>query len=396
MQIMDYGIALKCDSGKFVLQRLLPLIKLFVMLKRNSSDSYIQSILAQMMVLYHQKKYNMPAFKLFTNNFSLFNEESGEMSFAVLGRMVHGNATKKDIDHMSQAWVRIHDIKEMDDAFQQDNGRQFKAETNYRKVVNPDGEEVNNTVYFFKGKFREMQYNKFTVYPREKGAFASKATADKGKVLFARVIPFWQKDTSAWLQFQADKAGKFTSGWGFNFRHIWPEMDPIGHGEINPDDEVLQPEAEMVDRIAVPDAPPQPQKSKTSKKKAPEAKKNKDKAPKRKRPQKAVVPEPVEQEPQQEEVEMDVQQEEEEVAPYSDDDAEVEAARLRNDQRAISPPRVHINWNAVNPSNVVEGGRRSRVRRRPRHAGFIRQPLDQHAYMYQVSEDTAQAESEGE
>jgi hypothetical protein len=43
-------------------------------------------ILLNMLVLDYQKRINTPAWQMFVNNFSLFNEESGEMSFSALAR----------------------------------------------------------------------------------------------------------------------------------------------------------------------------------------------------------------------------------------------------------------------------------------------------------------------
>ena len=179
-----------------------------------------------MMLLYHQQQNNLPAFEMFEQNFSLFNEECGEASFSVLGRMVHGNATKKDIESMEQAWIRIHEIQEIDEEMERDSSRKFKSDANHRKTIKPDSHEVRATVELFRGKIRQMKHDCFTVYGDMK-ALKSMAAASSYQVPFERTKEFWQQSTVTWLKNQRQKADKFTGAWGYQFAHLWAEMDPF-------------------------------------------------------------------------------------------------------------------------------------------------------------------------
>jgi hypothetical protein len=84
------------------------MLQLLIILAENKSNTYIRSVIMQLLIILHQKQHNLPTWLILKSSLSLFNEEAGEMSFSVLSRCVVGDTIKHKLDYMNNMYCSIH------------------------------------------------------------------------------------------------------------------------------------------------------------------------------------------------------------------------------------------------------------------------------------------------
>ena len=164
LQILDYGICLKVNSGtKGVLCQLRLLRLLLVMATKDTDDgripasnTYVQAILMDMLLNMHRYKEKLPAWTLLKEHLCMFNEEPGEMSFSVLSRTMLADTTQNHLAHVNRTFPTIHMHKAMDDSFRTDSTKSFKTFAMSRKVWITASQEVVATSAFLSMRVREM------------------------------------------------------------------------------------------------------------------------------------------------------------------------------------------------------------------------------------------------
>ena len=98
-------MVLKLDNGLKALPHIYRMIRLLYTL---GDTMYGDSVLTSMMLLKYQRENGLFAWKMFKRNLSVFNEESGEASFSVLGRCCLGDTTVNKFDHLNRMYQDIH------------------------------------------------------------------------------------------------------------------------------------------------------------------------------------------------------------------------------------------------------------------------------------------------
>ena len=86
---MDYHIALRTDDDMSVLQQIIRVCRTTMCLNQRYR-TYPKSIMMEILIMLHQRQYDLPTWRMFKSSCAVFNEEVGEMSFAQLGRCVLG------------------------------------------------------------------------------------------------------------------------------------------------------------------------------------------------------------------------------------------------------------------------------------------------------------------
>jgi len=94
---MDYGLLLRARDGRMAFRKLTFLIRVLVGLTP-TKDNYIYAMLLQTLFLCYQHAHNLPAWRMLVSDFSVFNEESCEMSLAVLARATIGHTTRHKVE----------------------------------------------------------------------------------------------------------------------------------------------------------------------------------------------------------------------------------------------------------------------------------------------------------
>lgn len=246
---MDYGIALKIDSGSKVFNKLLSLLKVLLMLAGGRSNAYSQSICMHFMQLLYQQSKNLPSWTMLKESVDMFNEEPGEISFSVLGRAVTGDANRKEIKMMKEQWLRIQQHREFDEAMREEIHGDEAIQTNWRKQYRSIDPEVGAAREFMRARIREIKGGTYRVYRGLLGgAYYNKTQADKHMQPFTRAVPMWKADTTDYLKLQLDTCSKFVSAWAAPYGHIWPAFALRGPAlDEHPEPRIRDDEAERKD-----------------------------------------------------------------------------------------------------------------------------------------------------
>ena len=224
-QMFDYGISLRLDKGKHIIKKLLPVLKMLMLFKEGKSCEYIQGIMFQLHLLDYHKTINSPTWQMFKNQASVFNEESGEVSFSILARTVLGHSNKADIDHMNDRYKQINSVREIDDALVTEGGAVFKSDRNWRKEYTKDSEQVTTVAEFMKSRIRDIASGNARMYDGSKESYKSKVKAADHQVPFSKQKRFWLNGVKGyWDKYIERMTGWTDSSWGAQLVDIWPEM----------------------------------------------------------------------------------------------------------------------------------------------------------------------------
>ena len=74
------------DDGERVIVYQLRLLKVFLVLDNKQCKEYQRALSMSIVLWFRMRAHNHPAWQIFKNNASAFNEESGEICFSVLAR----------------------------------------------------------------------------------------------------------------------------------------------------------------------------------------------------------------------------------------------------------------------------------------------------------------------
>ena len=269
VQILDYGIAMKTNEGEKCFQRLHAVLRVFILCSRKDDGTwkthiYITSIICQLCLLNSQRAAALPTWQLLQQNFSMFNEEPGEMSFAVLNRAVLGDHVTDLLDHMHKRFLLVREHQQEDNALRDDNGMSFKNSKTWRRDWSVDSPEVQSAQHFLKGRLREMTTKHFLVYPcakKEPQAYLKKSVAQSTMTPFHRAQKTWRSDLSEPLDLHLRKMSKYKSTWMTDLPNKWPEFkgSPIPFVEVleeaDKDDEADAVGGESPDEWGVGDDP---------------------------------------------------------------------------------------------------------------------------------------------
>ena len=243
---MDYGVAMKTNEGDKGFQRLHGVLRVLILCSRTDagrwqSNNYVQTIIFQLLLFNNAIAEELPTWKLLQQNFSMFNEEPGEMSFAVLGRAVLGDHVTNLLEHMNKRFLLVREHQQEDDALRADNGMTFKADNHWRRNWTVDAPEVQSARHFLSSRLREMTTAHFMVYPSHTAvpaAFLNKSVAAANMTTFHRTNRAWVSNISVPLALHLSKLSKFKSAWASSQPNKWPEFQPA----LLPAPPVLEPE----------------------------------------------------------------------------------------------------------------------------------------------------------
>lgn len=252
MQILDYGVALKSDDGLLLLTKVWPILRTLLLLAGNKSNSYIQSIILQLLILNHQRKHKLPQWIMFRDNSAMFNEEAGELSFSVLARAILADTQKKQIDHLNKIYMSLHDVRNIEVELNAENDDAFGSETkNWRKEIKEDDALLVATRAFLLSYVRDIKGGVFRVYDGTPAGYVSKHAASDHKVVFGNDKAIDALNDKNLFNLQFDKCEKFVNTtFGYNVSHVWPEMAPE-NAHVNFDLEELQSESDELSEVEV-------------------------------------------------------------------------------------------------------------------------------------------------
>jgi len=120
---------------------------------------------------------------------SVVNEETGEMSFSILGRCVLGDHVKSDFNYMSN----MYQMLPIYNAIKKDvlNDCNNKESISWRHKINVNSDEVRSTSMFFRQTIESIMLNKYKSYTGTEVSFSSKIAA--GTHLSEKYMPLVYK-----------------------------------------------------------------------------------------------------------------------------------------------------------------------------------------------------------
>jgi hypothetical protein len=120
------------------------------------------------------------------SNMGIFNEEGGEMSFAILARYVLGDSVKDNFEHMNKVFSLLPVFRDIKNDVQTDNN--IQGSLSWRHQVKLDSDEVEAAGVFFKATIRNIVQRRHTSYDGSAASMKNFACAQNHQVS-GTVIP---------------------------------------------------------------------------------------------------------------------------------------------------------------------------------------------------------------
>jgi hypothetical protein len=217
------------DDGERLLTAMYKLLIVFLILDSPQSREY-QRALTMSIHLWEWMRVNDHAgWRIFRQNASAFNEESGEIAFSVLARDLASSGIRSDVKSVSRKFGMIKakmtvakglEVELCGDGFS----------THDHCVVKVKSPEVDATVAFFKGMIRKLHRSCHHHYSSDCGHLDAKdrRNAAPRKMIAAMVLDPLRLQTSQ-SQVEDVAAGlklKLHQFWVYPFRDVWPAAQP--------------------------------------------------------------------------------------------------------------------------------------------------------------------------
>jgi hypothetical protein len=139
------------------------------------AHDYPLFILTQILVMEHWRTTEYVAVAMMREDLSIVNEEFGEITFSMLGRLVMGDNCKSDFEHMHRIYSMIPIYRDVKDDLLDDTGR--VGSLSWRHTIGPQSQAVVLTGTFFQKLIREVVANTYLSYDGSRACFKSQAAA---------------------------------------------------------------------------------------------------------------------------------------------------------------------------------------------------------------------------
>ena len=170
------------------------------------------------------------------SNMAMFNEELGELTFAILARSVLADHTRDDFAHMDRLFRLLRVYRDVKGDVVADTSGAANS-LNWRHKINKVGEEVVSTELFFKKIIRQMVSGTYLSYDGTAKSYTNATNAATLKVRPTSPLVYMPKDVlDEYLQnLMAVIRVDMNTNFLYAYKHIWPEC--INHDDEHDDDE---------------------------------------------------------------------------------------------------------------------------------------------------------------
>ena len=184
---------------------------------------YPKIMLSFLLILAHWRDTQYCGYQMMYNNMSVFNEELGELTFAILARSTLGDHTKDDFDHMDKLFRLLAVYRDVKSDVVADTNASNSL--NWRHKINKDGEEVRNTELFFKSAILQMVNGTYTSYDGKAKGYSNSFEGAQHKVEPTNPAVYMSKDNLVSYVERALALVKDDMNTNYlkDYRHIWPE-----------------------------------------------------------------------------------------------------------------------------------------------------------------------------
>ena len=184
---------------------------------------YPKVMLAYMLVLQYWRDTKYPGYQMMLHNMGIYNEELGEMTFAILARSVLGDHTKDNFEHMDSLFKLLPVYRDVKSDVVADN--KASNSINWRHKINKDGEEVTSTAIFFKQAIRQMVNGTYTSYDGSTKGFSNSINGSLHKQAPINGIVYMSKqDVLSYVNRSLELIrDDMKTNFLYPYKHIWPE-----------------------------------------------------------------------------------------------------------------------------------------------------------------------------
>ena len=249
-------MCLKLDDVTLGLRAMVRLLNLLIMLARGKGHAYIRAMILHLLVVFRDRRLDMPAWQIASHGLSAYNEEAGELSFSVLGRACLGDTKRSDFDHLSKLYRLFNVYRSVEDEVGADVDSQRNM-TSWRKIIKNDGPEVTATTEFVRAHLRQIRDGQLFVYNNTAKSFKDRAVAIQHlKRIRHRELTLWmkQEDMSSHFDGHINKMEELLrTDWGSAHSDIWPELAQEAPAPVS-EREVARYDLEDSDQECIEDA----------------------------------------------------------------------------------------------------------------------------------------------
>ena len=228
VQVQDYGVTLKCDGGNQVMAAQFRLFHLFLIIDNSKCKEYQRAMCTSIHLWMWMMKNKHPSWKIFKNNASAFNEESGEICFSVLAREIAGSGVRSDCSAVSSKFKLIKSKTQIaKDLKVELCGEDFS--TKHHSSVKKDSAEVFTTIAFFQRMIRQVKAKTYRHYDSTCGHLDQKARRRKDARVTVpmSMVSHMSSDVGKRLdKVVSNMKDTFDTFWVHQHSDIWPQGMP--------------------------------------------------------------------------------------------------------------------------------------------------------------------------
>lgn len=187
----DFGLAIRSFQGERVFTLLHHIERLFVVSK---STRYAKAVACNLAIIHRLRALDLPAWKHFRAQVSLFNEELGEISLGHLCNFMAIDTAKSHWEHAHKIYCLLPDLRATQKSFLEDYRLRFEFSEEKVDPASPTCVQVQAFLANFINLNTAKQY---VLYPVDRKLWTNAARA---KEQGSRVVepPFWDYKTSTW------------------------------------------------------------------------------------------------------------------------------------------------------------------------------------------------------
>ena len=159
-QVQDFYVSMKLNKGATSREALYQLFVACCMLHNiktpghRTAHNYPKIQLCYLLILAYWKKINFYAYRMMNQHMAIFNEELGEITFSILGRVVLGDHCKDNFVHMNKMYQLLPLYRNIKDDVLKDSN--VKCSLSWRHHIRSSSEEVQNAILYFKACVRQI------------------------------------------------------------------------------------------------------------------------------------------------------------------------------------------------------------------------------------------------
>ena len=249
IQVQDYYLTLRLNDVGSSVMSLYKLLGAVIMLQNTkipncgASHNYSKMIMSYLMIVEHWRQSDHYVVDMMRAGMSVVNEETGEMSFSILGRCVLGDHVKSDFDHMSSMYEMLPVYNAISKDVSSDCNK--KDTISWRHKVDVNSDEVRGTSLFFRQTIRAIVLNRYKSYTGTELSYSNKIAGST--CLTEKCMPvIYKEDVSMYTTEICKRLARDlnTNTFMEEHRDLWPtpnedyETTSTG-GSEQKDDEVL-------------------------------------------------------------------------------------------------------------------------------------------------------------